>query len=267
MKRMIFATLLCSLLLCGCGQNTEPAADMADVTTADSTDEELSEATEAEVKTNESNETEAESKTETTATDTAGTQAGVYSSESGVITLYADGTGTLSFQDTVSIQWNEKELIGEDFVYSYTVSGDTITVDVDGMKRSFTKGGEMPQSDVNPIMGFVGTYQSGRANMSVEALGDNSAKVSISWGGSAWTEGKWTMSGECNKQGYSIVIDYRDCTCKSVEYDDEGNIVSEETEYTNGTGTLTFSENTVKWEDSTENIDEVMLFEYIPENE
>ena len=73
--------------------------------------------------------------------------AGVYSSKSGIITLYADGTGTISFQDTVSIKWNDQVLIGEDFTYPYTISGDTITIDWDGMERSFTKGGEMPQID------------------------------------------------------------------------------------------------------------------------
>ena len=73
--------------------------------------------------------------------------AGVYSSKSGIITLYADGTGTISFQDTVSIKWNDQVLIGEDFTYPYTISGATITIDWDGMERSFTKGGEMPQID------------------------------------------------------------------------------------------------------------------------
>ena len=73
--------------------------------------------------------------------------AGVYSSKSGIITLYADGTGTISFQDTVSIKWNDQVLIGEDFTYPYTISGDTITIDRDGMELSFTKGGEMPQID------------------------------------------------------------------------------------------------------------------------
>ena len=73
--------------------------------------------------------------------------AGVYSSKYGIITLYADGTGTVSFQDTISIKWNDQVLIGENFTYPYTISGDTITIDWDGMERSFTKGGEMPQID------------------------------------------------------------------------------------------------------------------------
>ena len=73
--------------------------------------------------------------------------AGVYSSKYGIITLYADGTGTISFQDTISIKWNDQVLIGENFTYPYTISGDTITIDWDGMERSFTKGGEMPQID------------------------------------------------------------------------------------------------------------------------
>ncbi len=191
--------------------------------------------------------------------------AGVYSSKSGIITLNSDGTGTISFQDTVFIRWNDKKLIGEDFAYPYTISGDTITVDVDGMERSFTKGGETPYSDVqNPIMNFVGTYQSGRAVMRVKASGNNSAEITISWAGSAASEAVWTMSGECIVNEDSILVSYQDSTCRVVEYNSDGTVASDATEYIDGSGTLTFSGNTVKWDDDTENADDVMLFEYIP---
>ena len=192
--------------------------------------------------------------------------AGVYSSKSGIITLYADGTGTISFQDTVSIKWNDQVLIGEDFTYPYTISGDTITIDVDGMERSFTKGGEMPQSDINPIMNFVGTYIGtypvDRATMLVEALGDNSAKITISWAGSAWNKAVWTMSGECVLTEDSLLVSYQDSTCRNVEYNSDGTVESDTTEYTDGTGTLTFKGNTVEWDDDSENAYGTMVFEY-----
>lgn len=191
--------------------------------------------------------------------------AGVYSSKDGIVTLNTDGTGTISFQDTVSIRWNDHELIGADFTFPYTISGDTITIDVDGMERSFKKDGEMPKNDTqNPIMNFVGNYQSGRATMLVEASGDNGAKITISWAGSAWNEAVYTMSGECSVKEDSILVSYQDSTCRNVEYNDDGTVASDTTEYTDGSGTLTFKGNTVEWDDDSEDIDNLMVFEYIP---
>ncbi len=295
MKKVILMSLLCAALLCGCAQNTENTVAVSETTTsteATSTDEKTGESIETET----ANETETETTNteiavestaaeETEETDTSAAEsisiadeetdderrlsenaAGVYSSKSGIITLYADGTGTISFQDTVPIKWNDQELIGEDFTYPYTISGDTITVDVDGMERSFTKGGEMPQSDINPIMNFVGTYIGtypvDRATMLVEALGDNSAKITISWAGSAWNKAVWTMSGECVLTEDSLLVSYQDSTCRNVEYNSDGTVESDTTEYTDGTGTLTFKGNTVEWDDDSENAYGTMVFEY-----
>lgn len=293
MKKVILMSLLCAALLCGCAQNTENTVAVSETTTsteATSTDEKTGESIETETASETETETtnteiavESTAAEETEATDTSAAEsisiadeetdderrlsenaAGVYSSKSGIITLYADGTGTISFQDTVPIKWNDQVLIGEDFTYPYTISGDTITVDVDGMERSFTKGGEMPQTDIqNPIMNFVGTYQSGRATMLVEALGDNSAKITISWAGSAWNEAVWTMSGECVLTEDSLLVSYQDSTCRNVEYNSDGTVESDTTEYTDGSGTLTFKGNTVEWDDDSENADDAMLFEYI----
>ena len=213
--------------------------------------------------------TEPQSAAEETNTQTAlpETSAGVYSSKYGIITLNADGTGTIAFQDTIPIQWNDHELVGADFTYPYTISGDTITVDVDGMDRSFTKGGELPQSDVNPIMGFVGRYAGeypvDRASMVVEALGDNSAKVTISWGNSAWSTTEWTMSGACVLTEDRLNVSYQDSTCRNVEYNSDGEVVSDETAYTGGSGTLIFKGNTVEWDDDTEYADDMKLFTFI----
>ena len=79
--------------------------------------------------------------------------AGVYSSKYGIITLYADGTGTISFQDTISIKWNDQVLIGENFTYPYTISGDTLTLDMQGvtyvMKRDDSAGSSSGSSSAD----------------------------------------------------------------------------------------------------------------------
>ena len=239
MKKIILVLLLGAVLLVGCSQNIEKTTSVPETITS----------------------------TQSTESNQSQNLAGIYSSKSGIITLNADGTGTISFQDTVSIKWNDKELIGEDFTYPYTISGDTITVDMDGMERLFTKGGAMPQSDINPIVNFVGkyagTYPVDRATMLVEALGDNSAKITISWAGSALGGAVYTMSGECSVKGDSILIYYKDSTCRLVEYNSDGTVQSDTTKYTDGSGTLTFSGNTVKWDDDSEKSDEAMIFEHI----
>lgn len=207
----------------------------------------------------------------TTAAETAApvNAEGVYSSRSGVITLNADGTGTIRLQDTVPIRWDDRMLTGEDFAYSYTVSGDTITVDMDGMERSFTKGGEMPQSDI-PLATYIagtyyGNYPAERAVMYVEASQDDTVKITVRWGSSAMSAVEWTMSGICEEQGDSIVISYQDGMCREVEYHSDGTIASETTQYTQGTGTITFTGTTAEWSTSSEDFEGALVFEYFAE--
>ena len=188
---------------------------------------------------------------------------------SGVITLNADGTGTIRLQDTVPIRWDGRMLTGEDFAYPYTVSDDTITVDMDGMERSFTKGGEMPQSDI-PLATYIagtyyGNYPAERAVMYVEASQDDTVKITVRWGSSAMSAVEWTMSGICEEQGDSIVISYQDGMCREVEYHSDGTIASETTQYTQGTGTLTFKGTTAEWSTSSEEFDDALVFEYAAE--
>ena len=259
-------TMICGALslmmlgLAGCGDSKDTKEEQAS-TTVEATTSEDTEADSA--KDTDETTTEAASKQDN-ASDTD--IAGVYSSKDGVITLNADGTGTIDFQDTIDITWDDTTIKTPDHSYTYTINGDTITLDLDGVQTSFTKGGEAPESDIqNPIMDFIGYYQSGRATMLVSALGDNSAEITISWASSVEDESVWEMSGECVIGEGNITINYNDCVYRHVVYDSNGDVTSDEVESSNGTGTLTFGINdkTVKWDDDSENIDEVMEFEYI----
>lgn len=69
---------------------------------------------------------------------------GVYASagEDGAeyrVTLNADHTGTLSFQDTVEILWGSTELTADGTTWAYTIEGDFLYVDLDGEWVEFAR--------------------------------------------------------------------------------------------------------------------------------
>ena len=172
-KSVITAVIMSSVLmsaLCSCGEakNSDPssASVASAVTTAveeTTSAEETTEATTAET-TEETTETESASADENTdeiapAADTASV-VGVYTSKDGVITLNQDRTGSISIQDTELITWTDNELLGAGSAYPYTVDGDTLTVEIAGIKSSFSKNGETPQPDPDLMSNsLIGTYK------------------------------------------------------------------------------------------------------------
>ena len=99
----------------------------------------------------------------------------------------------------------------------------------------------------NPIMNFIGNYSNGRAMMTVSAKGSDKATINVTWGSSAAEHSEWTMSGKVSAIGDCVIVDYEDCFKESFTYDADGAIVKDVIDYTNGTGTLTFSANNVIW--------------------
>lgn len=55
------------------------------------------------------------------------------------VVLNADHTGTLQFQDTVDVLWGSIELTGNGFSYAYTIEGDYLYVDLDGIWAEFAR--------------------------------------------------------------------------------------------------------------------------------
>ena len=53
-----------------------------------------------------------------------------------------DHTGVCEMQDSVDFKWDDKQIIFPDHSYDYTIDGDTLTVDEDGMKTEYTKKSE-----------------------------------------------------------------------------------------------------------------------------
>ena len=115
----------------------------------------------------------------------------------------------------------------------------------------------------NPVMNFVGEYQSGRAHALVECFGNDEAWITIEWGSSAWELAHWDIVGRLNLD--TLSIKYSGATMQTVTYADNGEEKSRVTEYDNGTGTITFNDDgTFTWHEDQSAYGTDMVFEWVP---
>ncbi len=118
----------------------------------------------------------------------------------------------------------------------------------------------------NPVMNFIGTYSADRAAISISAKGKDSADIIVKWAGSANSYSAWGMSGKFDSD--SLTIEYSDCQKTDIELDSAGLIVTEDRQYTNGTGRIIFNEDgSLTWDDDEEAIADGMLFMFTNNSE
>ena len=115
----------------------------------------------------------------------------------------------------------------------------------------------------NPVMNYIGNYVCERADIQISADGDEGAEAIVTWGGSASSNSSWIMSGTFDED--TLTFEYHDCIRTNYEYDEEGNITSEEEVYVGGHGFIFFKEGdplTLTWQDDQEHVADDMVFEY-----
>ena len=115
----------------------------------------------------------------------------------------------------------------------------------------------------NPIMNYVGSYVCDRAEITIEAEGSEGCSAIVTWGGSAFENSSWIMSGTFEAD--SLRFEYHDCIRTDYTYDDNGNLKSEEEVYTGGHGFMFFKDGdplTLTWQDDQEHVADDMVFEY-----
>ncbi len=117
----------------------------------------------------------------------------------------------------------------------------------------------------NPVMNFVGNYQSGRALATVECLDKDEARITIKWGGSAWDLARWLIVGKLDTD--TLTITYEGCSKYNVTYDDKGEVKNEEQVYGDGTGTIVFHDGGFTWHEDQSEYGEDMEFEWLPVEE
>ncbi|MBR5702098.1 MAG: hypothetical protein IKX47_06485, partial [Oscillospiraceae bacterium] len=144
------------------------------------------------------------------------------------VTEYADGTGTIVFDQGTSFTWHEDQGEREDLVFEWAPT--------------------MPEEEEegqNPVMNWIGRYsspQEERASAVVACEGMDSARITITWSGSAWERAEWEIIGKLDLD--TLTITYTGATKAIVTRDENGNVVNEEVEYSDGTGTIVFDEGT-----------------------
>lgn len=93
----------------------------------------------------------------------------------------------------------------------------------------------------NPVLPYVGPYQCNRASATVEEFGSNEAWISIEWASSAWELTNWVITGSMDPE--TLIISYDACSKNEFIYDDQGEVVSDESEYEEIPGTISFNED------------------------
>ena len=113
----------------------------------------------------------------------------------------------------------------------------------------------------NIAMNFIGEYQWERAHALVEAEGDDGVKITIEWGGSAWSLAKWVITGKLDPE--TLTVNYTDSVKSEITYNGNGEIEKEDVIYTDGTGSVVFNDNgTFTWKDDRSEYGDI-LFEWL----
>lgn len=115
---------------------------------------------------------------------------------------------------------------------------------------------EAPASSaVAPEEGTYSESVAGRGRMDLTKDGD-SYTINVTWSGSAAEGGRWTFHGSFDANG---VLTYSDCVCEHYMFDEDGN-ETVETDYTNGSGSLTYSNGSITWQDDQEHVADGSVF-------
>ena len=106
----------------------------------------------------------------------------------------------------------------------------------------------------NPMMNFIGTYTNGRAMMTANCISQTEACIDISWSSSAFETTIWKMSGTVSSSGEGVTVTYNNCTKQHFKYTEDGQLISDDIEYENGTGSVDFlaADNNAYWYDAVE---------------
>ena len=126
-----------------------------------------------------------------------------------------------------------------------------------------------PEEDLggqNPVMNFVGAYQSDRARATVACSGTEDAQIVIEWADSASELAKWEIVGRLDPE--NLTISYSGCTKSILHYDGSGEVTSQEAEYEDGTGTIVFREDgSFTWHEDQSDRENDLVFEWAPVTE
>ena len=112
-------------------------------------------------------------------------------------------------------------------------------------------------------MNFIGEYRCDRAHATVECLGADEAWITIEWGGSATELARWDIVGRLDLD--TLTIQYSGVSKMIVTSDENGDVVSQEPEYEDGSGAIVFHDDgTFTWHEDQSAYGNDMVFEWVP---
>jgi hypothetical protein len=97
---------------------------------------------------------------------------------------------------------------------------------------------DVDEDYVSPAADLPGVYVYERANATVEIM-DDYVFVTLDWANTAAEIVRWTMAGYLDFD--TLTLDYEGSSKAAITFGEDGEVEKEETEYDDGTGTLTFT--------------------------
>ena len=111
---------------------------------------------------------------------------------------------------------------------------------------------EAAETAENQTPDFEGQYYAGDGNLSILKQEDGSYLIEVWWGINAAQHGEWVMHGKFDG---ADTITYSDCVKHEYTLNENGEVDTDETIYSDGTGSIKIVDaSTVMWTDDMEHI-------------
>ena len=202
----------------------------------------------------------------------AGTQVKSGTTINVVVSLGPKPTQDVKVPDVMTYSWKDAEaaLLSAGLQARYTgdPSGTVVAQDIpagtevaQGTLVTVTL--ETHKPGQNPIMNFIGNYGADKAQVHVESSGDSNGRITVRWATSPTEGHKWVMTGAFDPN--SLTLTYSNCVKTSYSGDQNGGTANETTDYTDGSGSITFHDGTglsLTWDDQKEHVADGMTFNY-----
>ena len=120
---------------------------------------------------------------------------------------------------------------------------------------------EVSSDNASDICGVWVDALSQRAALVVTKTDDGKYEMNISWSESAFVSEEWTLTCAFDEGSYN----YFDCVCKSVTFNEAGQVTDQKTLYENGSGRFVLEDGSLKWYEG-ESKEVKCSFELLPDN-
>ena len=173
--------------------------------------------------------------------------------------LTACGAAESTAEPEAAIEREQKEIIEEE------TSAENADVAEDATSEE-TAATEVIEPEEEPLsstfedediqekrMPFEGQYYAGRGNLSITGKGSDGYLIEVWWGSSASEHSQWVMYGDYDEATNTIT--YSDCERHDFTLQDNGEVDTDITAYTDGTGSIQIvDDSSIIWIDDQDHV-------------